>query len=111
MILRRQYLPPLMDAAQDFALIFKCPLDLINDGKIDDAELMLECNLAVDSFSPMSQDFNVYRELVQAKLDALLFDEDAYRWIHSRLKLCPGQRKNARIFLKNLLTLFNDENV
>eukprot|EP00746_Dinoflagellata_sp_MGD_P086397 gnl/MRDRNA2_/MRDRNA2_34193_c0_seq1.p1 gnl/MRDRNA2_/MRDRNA2_34193_c0~~gnl/MRDRNA2_/MRDRNA2_34193_c0_seq1.p1 ORF type:complete len:402 (+),score=71.28 gnl/MRDRNA2_/MRDRNA2_34193_c0_seq1:170-1375(+) len=108
-LLRRQYAPPLMDSAQDFAVMMKCPMDLLKSGEMTDDKLLLEAHMAGDSFSTQQQSFNVYREMIQAKLDALLFDEDAYNWIRSRIKLQPCQELQAKMFVKSVLKILVDE--
>merc|ERR1712048_373231 len=53
-------------------------------------------------------------EVIQAKLDALLYDEEAYGWIRSRLKLKPDGdthlEKYACIFVKGIVKILRDEN-
>ena len=41
--------------------------------------------------------------------DALLFDEEAYRWIESRLKLVPKNVDNAKVFAMALLQMIEDD--
>merc|ERR1719326_2396601 len=59
----------------------------------------------------MATSFTVYREMIQAKLDALLFDEDAYSWIRSRIKLQPCQVLAAKKFVASTVKLLVDEGV
>ena len=58
-----------------------------------DEELCADAELIADSFSPAEVDFPIYRDMVQAKLDALRFDEDGYRWVGDHLKLCEPREK------------------
>lgn len=116
-LLRRQYMPPMVDSAQDFAIIFKCPnAAFVDEGSLEEQEfaLLYECRIAADTFGPLVQNMTLYLDLIQAKLDALLFDEEAYSWILSRLKLKPDGlteiEKFALIFLKGILKILTDEN-
>merc|ERR1719352_154125 len=54
-LLRRQYMPPLMDTSQDIALIFRCKRSLIEDGRVHETDLRHACYLAADTFSSEAQ--------------------------------------------------------
>merc|ERR550534_483125 len=99
MVLRRQYIPPLMDIAQDVCILFKCPLE-----QCKDSDFLEEAHVCADTMSTDQTEFSVYREFVQAKLDALRYDEDTIRWMESHLKLYPNGKMNlrrqAKIFLR-----------
>lgn len=122
-LLRRQYVPPMMDTVQDIAITFRRPTssksEKQNEAHGDEfnhatMELMREAHLAADTMGPRAQSMKLYPDIIQAKLDALLFDEDAYAWIRSRLKLRPDGEAHieryAHIFLKGILRIFRDEN-
>mmetsp|Transcript_12311 Transcript_12311/g.28837 ORF Transcript_12311/g.28837 Transcript_12311/m.28837 type:complete len:882 (-) Transcript_12311:53-2698(-) len=117
-LLRRQYVPPLMDTAQDIAITFKCPASLVDntqEGKIKDEMLLHQCRLAADTFGPLCNNQSLYQQVIQAKLDALQFDEEAYGWIQQRLMMKPmgvtEVDKYALIFFKGILKMLSDENV
>eukprot|EP00397_Hematodinium_sp_SG-2012_P013128 GEMP01013321.1.p1 GENE.GEMP01013321.1~~GEMP01013321.1.p1 ORF type:complete len:639 (+),score=119.06 GEMP01013321.1:29-1945(+) len=109
MILRRQYIAPLMDTAQDLCVLVKCPLD-----KVDDKVFLQEAHIIADTISSDQTEFSVYREFIQSKLDALRYDEETIGWMESHLKLHPkgaaDLRLQAKIFLRSLLKLFFDDN-
>mmetsp|Transcript_27069 Transcript_27069/g.62592 ORF Transcript_27069/g.62592 Transcript_27069/m.62592 type:complete len:902 (+) Transcript_27069:115-2820(+) len=119
-LLRRQFVPPLMDTAQDFAITFRCPCSVTEsitppDGTVRGEMLMLhECRLAADTLGPQCYNQALYDKVIQAKLDALQFDEEAYGWIQGRLKMKPKGLievdKYAMIFLKGILKILSDEN-
>lgn len=113
-LMRRQYLPPLLDTAQDFVIILKCPTDEIDKQWTSEARLMHEAHIIADSFGPEVQNPGLYPEMIQAKLDALLYDEEAYGWIKSRLKLEPAGEGNlsvyAWVFLRGVLKILRDDN-
>mmetsp|Transcript_69880 Transcript_69880/g.138288 ORF Transcript_69880/g.138288 Transcript_69880/m.138288 type:complete len:913 (+) Transcript_69880:141-2879(+) len=116
MLLRRQYVPPLMDAVQDFAIILKCPASAISETNTREfqEDFILEAERMADSLNPRAQNQSIYAHMVQGKLDALLYDEEAYSWIRSRLKLKPDGEtrleKYASIFVKGLLKILRDQN-
>merc|ERR1740121_90495 len=100
--LRREYLPPLLDTAQDIFITLMCPKRVLDEGNITEDELLSEARLAADTMSPIVQRCTtpqiLYRFVIQAKLDALLFSEDAMTWIKSALGLSParGSDKDAQ---------------
>eukprot|EP00747_Dinoflagellata_sp_TGD_P066800 gnl/TRDRNA2_/TRDRNA2_154984_c0_seq3.p1 gnl/TRDRNA2_/TRDRNA2_154984_c0~~gnl/TRDRNA2_/TRDRNA2_154984_c0_seq3.p1 ORF type:complete len:536 (-),score=120.53 gnl/TRDRNA2_/TRDRNA2_154984_c0_seq3:75-1682(-) len=48
--------------------------------------------------------------MIQAKLDTLLFNEESLKWIQAMLDLKPVHEEKARIFLKSILKMLQDEN-
>jgi len=115
-MLRRQYLPPLVDSVQDFAVILKCPASAMAEGRTKgfQEDLIHEAHIMADSLSPRAQSAGLYPDVIQAKLDALLYDEEAYGWIRSRLKLRPDGEARleqyACVFVKGILKILRDEN-
>lgn len=75
---------------------------------------MREIAFIADSFSPQPHP-NLNLDLVQAKLDALLFDDDAYQWIYERFKLVPAGHFNVdkycTIFVKGVVKSLYNEHV
>jgi len=113
-LFRRQYVPPLLDSAQDMSVTVKCPMHLLNEGKLTDEDLVLEAHLIADSMSAAVKNCtaypNLYRDMIQAKLDALLFSEDATKWIDNMLGLRPKCEEDARSFITSILKMLQDEN-
>lgn len=74
--------------------------------------LMQEAQLVADSLGPQAPNPSLYPSLVQAKLDALLYDEDAYGWLRSRLRMEPKVEilKLAWVFVKGILQILRDDN-
>ncbi|CAJ1380515.1 unnamed protein product [Effrenium voratum] len=107
-VLRRMYLPPLLDTVQDFILALKCPAPAPQD------RLLQEIEFIADSFSP-PQNPSLNPDIIQAKLDSLIFDDEAYTWIYNRFWLWPaGQRnldKYATIFVKGVVKSLHNEHV
>lgn len=119
-LLRRTYVPPLMDTVQDCAILLRCPTKLMTipdgEGSIKREDLLHAGHLAADTFGPETQSMTLYQDIIQTKLDALLFDEEAYGWIKSRLRLTPGKgslnmEKFAYVFMMGILKILSDENV
>eukprot|EP00392_Amoebophrya_sp_AT5.2_P004791 g4800.t1 len=134
-VLRRAYVPPLMSSSQDVVVMFKSPnleAEAIKRRKSEEAggdspskksskkawytddELLLEAQLIADSLSPIEEDFPVYRDVLQAKLDALRFDEDrtaknklgdGYRFLENHIKLLPKLREVGKCFLKSVFQM------
>eukprot|EP00746_Dinoflagellata_sp_MGD_P147567 gnl/MRDRNA2_/MRDRNA2_79911_c0_seq1.p1 gnl/MRDRNA2_/MRDRNA2_79911_c0~~gnl/MRDRNA2_/MRDRNA2_79911_c0_seq1.p1 ORF type:complete len:851 (+),score=130.75 gnl/MRDRNA2_/MRDRNA2_79911_c0_seq1:184-2736(+) len=110
--LRRSHFPPLLDSVQDFAVMLKCPMQMLNkEGGPTDDDLMEQCHIAADSLYSQSSGDTVYVDMVQAKLDALDYDEDTYHWIPTHLKLRPKPELQARAFLKSIIALMEDDGV
>jgi len=114
-LLRRQYVPPLMDTVQDFAVVLKCPSNVIFEKWVTDEDLLHETHMMADTLGVQAQNTILYPDLIQAKLDALLYDEEGYAWIRSRLRLRPDGanrlEKCSSIFVKGVLKILRDEGV
>mmetsp|Transcript_15049 Transcript_15049/g.33123 ORF Transcript_15049/g.33123 Transcript_15049/m.33123 type:complete len:869 (+) Transcript_15049:146-2752(+) len=112
-LLRRGFVPPLMDAMQDMAITLRCPAALIGT-VFTEARLLEELRLVADSVSPLVRDCTcgqtLYGDIIQAKLDALLFSEDSLRWFDKFLGRRPVHEGEARVFVKSILKLLQDEN-
>mmetsp|Transcript_38985 Transcript_38985/g.84860 ORF Transcript_38985/g.84860 Transcript_38985/m.84860 type:complete len:881 (+) Transcript_38985:160-2802(+) len=114
MFLRRQFVPPMMDAAQDITVTVTCSLHLFSDGILNEQEVLQEACMAADSAAPLAGNCTVYqtlyRDMIQAKLDALLYSEEALTWLQSSLSLRPAPEQEARVFLKSVLKILQEEN-
>lgn len=112
-LLRRQHLPPLMDMVQDLVVIAKCPSTFLEASGVMDEHVLHEARFVADTLSPQAPHPSLYTGLVQAKLDALLYDEDAYGWLRSRLRMEPSAiiLKYAWVFVKGILQILRDDNV
>ena len=108
LVMRRQYIPPTCSNAQDLAVILRCPEEHWIERE---ADLLLEAYLIADSMCTDSPEVSVHRNMIQAKLDALRFDEEGTDWIASHLKLKPCWEVEAVRFVKSLWKLFCDDKV
>lgn len=124
---RRQYIPPMLDAAQDISIVLWCPVHTLADGIATEMDLLHEARSIADSLTPTVQDCTqhqtLYRDMIQAKMDALLFNEDALTWLDSVFTLKDHadqgsslslRRPNCEIeawtFLKSIMTVLQEEN-
>ncbi|CAE8590024.1 unnamed protein product, partial [Polarella glacialis] len=64
-VLRRQYMPPMLDTVQDFVLAIKCPASLIETKKVKVESLLQELHLAADSFGTQVQSPSIYTDMIQ----------------------------------------------
>lgn len=118
-LMRRQYLPPMCDAVQDIVLMFKCPTRMVglkdDVAKVTEEDLRHEAHLVADTLGPMVNNMSLYTDLIQSKLDALLFDEEGYAWAWSRLRLRPRGANNlevySHLFVKGVVKILRDESV
>eukprot|EP00928_Gymnodinium_smaydae_P020729 TRINITY_DN1801_c0_g2_i1.p1 TRINITY_DN1801_c0_g2~~TRINITY_DN1801_c0_g2_i1.p1 ORF type:complete len:937 (+),score=209.99 TRINITY_DN1801_c0_g2_i1:417-2813(+) len=123
-LMRRQYLPPMCDSVQDCVIIYKCPTRVMDRGgstshsserSIKEEDLQHEAELTADSFCSQVSNMSLCIDLIQAKLDALMFDEDGYAWAWSRMKLRPHGEGSidvlAHAFLKGVLLILLDQHV
>mmetsp|Transcript_83357 Transcript_83357/g.258875 ORF Transcript_83357/g.258875 Transcript_83357/m.258875 type:complete len:887 (-) Transcript_83357:18-2678(-) len=106
-LFRREYIPPLCDMAQDLAVLLRCPAVNLSH---DTCEVILdECRFAADSLASTSQ-VKPYREIIQARLDALQFNEEGYRWAEGKLGLYPCHKRPAALkFVKAIIHILANE--
>ncbi|PFH38049.1 hypothetical protein BESB_003900 [Besnoitia besnoiti] len=110
-LLRRAYIPPLMDMAQDMSVIFRISYEDQKAYKVKDTDFLKEAEFAADSLSPLSQTHAWLRDVLQAKLDALIFQPEQYKWFALHLKMQPKWLAQGKVFLKSLLALLYKEGV
>lgn len=108
LVMRRQYIPPTCSTAQDIAVLLRCPEQ---EWSHSDTRLLLEAYLIADSLCTDSPNVSVYRDVVQAKLDALRFDEDGIEWAATHLKLKTCWEVEAVRFVKSIWKLFCEDKV
>eukprot|EP01071_Lankesteria_metandrocarpae_P015055 Lankesteria_metandrocarpae@DN927_c0_g1_i1.p1 len=110
-LLRRSYVPPLLDTCQDIAIIFRIDLESAREMQMTMSALRRECHLTADSLSTITQTHVWYKNLVQNQCDCLVYDAKSYQWLEWRLKTRPCWQINARALLLSILKLFESENV
>eukprot|EP00918_Siedleckia_nematoides_P013793 GHVU01029996.1.p1 GENE.GHVU01029996.1~~GHVU01029996.1.p1 ORF type:complete len:746 (+),score=170.30 GHVU01029996.1:106-2238(+) len=109
--LRRKYIPPLMGTCKDIAVIYRVSAEDMKRSGIKEAEVIRACHFTSDSFSPVSQNHLWYRDMVQGKLDALMFDEDGYSWMQTRFKLRPAITDHISLLLKSVLVMLDEASI
>lgn len=106
-LLRRQYIPPLCDCAQDLALTVRCPME---EWRKSELQVTLQAQVLADSLIPIAS-CTVYPQLVQAKLDALRFDEDGTEWISNHLRIASVWRGKAKEFVRTIINAFVESKI
>ncbi|PHJ21823.1 arm repeat [Cystoisospora suis] len=86
-LLRRAYVPPMMDFAHDMTVLFRVSYEDQREYRIKDTDFLKEAEFTADSISPTSQANVWLREILQAKLDALIFQPEQYTWFARHLKM------------------------
>jgi hypothetical protein len=107
-LLRREYIPPLCDNVQDIAVLLRCPAANMRQ---DACEVMLdECRFVADTVASTAECKMPYREIIQAKLDTLQFNEEAYCWLEGTMRMVPVHRKPSAIkFVKSIVKILDDD--
>ncbi|KAF4728084.1 hypothetical protein FOZ63_018621, partial [Perkinsus olseni] len=124
-LLRRKYTPPLMDNRQDIIVTVHCPMKIMGKGRFTDEELLTECHIIADSITSMievpqcknfTRGVNVfgrvvrqYCDMLQAKVDALMFNSEAYKWLNSRLDVRPSFAVHAKRIVAAVISLLHRE--
>ncbi|CBZ56160.1 conserved hypothetical protein [Neospora caninum Liverpool] len=110
-ILRRSYFPPMMDLSQDMTILFRISYEDQKAYNVRDLDFLKEAEFAADSLAPIAQTHSWLREILQAKLDALIYQPEQYQWFALHLKMHPKWIAHARMFLKSILALLYKEGV
>ncbi|KAF4747615.1 hypothetical protein FOZ62_020273 [Perkinsus olseni] len=108
-LLRRKYTPPLMDNRQDIIVAVHCPMKIMGKGRFTDEELLTECHIIADSITSMNEKSTVYCDMLQAKVDALMFNSEAYKWLNSRLDVRPSFAVHAKRIVVAVISLLHRE--
>ncbi|KAF4657672.1 hypothetical protein FOZ61_006133 [Perkinsus olseni] len=108
-LLRRKYTPPLMDNRQDIIVTVHCPTKIMGKGRFTDDELLTECHIIADSITSMNATSTVYCDMLQAKVDALMFNSEAYKWLNSRLDVRPSFAVHAKPIVAAVISLLQRE--
>lgn len=101
---RRSYIPPLCSTFQDVAVVLRCPANGLTS---EVCEVILdECRFVADTLASVAHAKTLYRSMVQARLDALQFNEDGYRWAEGHLGLTPKHKRPAAAkFVKSIVKI------
>ncbi|KAL8443715.1 hypothetical protein Emed_006621 [Eimeria media] len=109
-------LPPLMDVCQDLILTYKVSHEDQREYKISGSDLQREAEFIADSIAPEAVKGNWLKEILQAKLDALVLQDEHYKAPYSELHSADETRvpkwlAPAKVFLKSLLAILQREGV
>ena len=106
-VARRKYIPPVMDMAQTFILVFYGKTLEQQDG----SGFMSAPEGIIDTLSPRSRAYEPDRLVIHTRANALLFDEEAYAWYQARLGIMPKAAHRAKQFCKSILYLLDRVNL
>eukprot|EP00440_Ansanella_granifera_P034541 gb/GFBE01037470.1/.p1 GENE.gb/GFBE01037470.1/~~gb/GFBE01037470.1/.p1 ORF type:complete len:878 (+),score=225.29 gb/GFBE01037470.1/:1-2634(+) len=108
MLMRRQFIPPVCHSGQDIAVLFRIPEEVWRESE---TKLLLGAYRVADSLCIDAPNVSIYRDMVQAKLDALRFDEEGLEWVASRLKLKTRWETEAKRFVRTLWKLLCEDKI
>ncbi|CDJ57070.1 hypothetical protein, conserved [Eimeria maxima] len=103
--------PPSMDGCQDMILTYKVSHEDLKEFRMHEGDIIREVEFIADSISPEGLCNNINKEFLQAKLDALLLTDEAYTWLYMNFRLAPKWIGPAKVFLKSLLYILQQEGV
>eukprot|EP00753_Platysulcus_tardus_P016008 PLAT5370.2.p1 GENE.PLAT5370.2~~PLAT5370.2.p1 ORF type:complete len:862 (+),score=500.89 PLAT5370.2:1-2586(+) len=106
--LRRKYIPPVMDTAQDIVLLYYGRKNLFYT---KETKFMEAVEGIADSLSVESRSFAADSIVVQKKTDALLLDEETYAWYQTQLGIQPSCVDDAKRFCRSILRLLSQAGV
>ncbi|EKX73127.1 conserved hypothetical protein [Theileria equi strain WA] len=102
-ILRRLYIPPLLDMCQDISIRFDLTLE--ENSKTSVTEWWNEFCLTVNSFTANSQKFIWNKDLIQMRVDNLRFRSPMYSFLKNNYGIMPSYYKLIRGFIASTLKL------
>lgn len=109
LVARRKYIPPVMDTAQTFVLLYYGKK--LDQGSAEGTKFMSHPESIIDTLSPRSRAYEPDRLVIQMKANALLYDDDAYAWYQARLAIFPSAVRRCKQFCKSILRLLDRVNL
>ena len=117
-MLRRKYIPPLMDLFSDIICTLRAPsrslnfeenrekykVQYITDKSNENVKLLRGI---VDPLHPNSKSNEIYTQIVQEKANALLMDEEQCMFFQCSLNIFPDGLKFACTYLRNILSVLS----
>lgn len=111
LFLRRKFIPPFYDSYIDIMIVLKEPYEEDNFDFSYDAELIVETIADSIHFPQKTLTPNEYENILEAKIEALLLDEDTLDYYYSNLKIFGKEcYKSACDYIYHLLTLYEKQN-
>ena len=112
MIMRRKFIPPMLDVFQDFAIVMNGPNVEKNDKKTSEEYIKHLRNMA-DSFYSVdtlhiSNPNSIYRLLVEEKANGLLLDDETYFFYQYKKDIKPKQISFGIKYLSCILKILSE---
>eukprot|EP00366_Plasmodium_knowlesi_P004904 XP_002262402.1 [Plasmodium knowlesi strain H] len=110
-ILRRTFIPPLLDKCQDIFVTFKISHQSQQEFNVTDKDLYAEVYVVANSITPNDIHNTFYANLIQVQVDALLYNPEVYGYFESTLKIKPSYFDHLKIFFKSMLIILKEGDV
>eukprot|EP00919_Chromeraceae_sp_WS-2016_P035632 GHVR01084523.1.p1 GENE.GHVR01084523.1~~GHVR01084523.1.p1 ORF type:complete len:907 (+),score=227.81 GHVR01084523.1:123-2843(+) len=123
LLFRRSFIPPLLDCSQDVVVIFsyRQTVEKLNKIRVDPEQLNKanslqramhrECRIAGDSLRVVGTVQEINRDIIKAKLDALKYGEDGYRYLQLQYGYVPKVNTLGREYIRSILRLLVQEDL
>eukprot|EP00917_Polyrhabdina_sp_WS-2016_P015734 GHVP01034134.1.p1 GENE.GHVP01034134.1~~GHVP01034134.1.p1 ORF type:complete len:756 (-),score=96.68 GHVP01034134.1:239-2506(-) len=110
-ILRRKFIPPVFEKSKTFLFKIELSKSRAEELEITFSDILSIANICCNTFHSNETDIFWFPKIVQAKLDALCFVEDAYLFLENFLGMFPRCYRKARAVVKSLLAFLSKANV
>eukprot|EP00347_Sterkiella_histriomuscorum_P016136 403354352 len=113
-VLRRKFIPPLMELFQDIVIIsifdFHNEHGQVGEFRSSDLYLAQVHHFLADSVYPTQRYNTIYKNIIEEKSNALLMDEDTMNFYHYNLNIQPIGITFAVNYLRSILTILSRYN-
>ncbi|KJP88739.1 hypothetical protein AK88_01620 [Plasmodium fragile] len=110
-ILRRMFIPPLLDKSQDIFVTFKISHQSQQEFDVTDKDLHAEVYVVANSITPNDIHNTFYANLIQVQVDALLYNSEVYAYFESALKIKPSYFDHLKMFFKSMMVILKEGDV
>ncbi|CRG96964.1 conserved Plasmodium protein, unknown function [Plasmodium gallinaceum] len=110
-IFRRTFIPPLLDRRQDIIFTFRISYENQQEFNVTDKDLYDEVYIVANSITPNDIHNTYYVNLIQAQIDALLYNSEIYEYFETRIKIRPSYFEYIKMFLKSVLIILKEGDV
>ncbi|SOV16514.1 conserved Plasmodium protein, unknown function [Plasmodium gaboni] len=110
-IFRRTFIPPLLDKRQDIFITFKISHENQQEFNVSDKDLYDEVYIVSNSITPNEIHNTYYVNLIQAQVDALIYDSNVYEYFETIIKIKPSYFEYIKMFFKSMLIILKEGDV